>query len=152
MPTTTPTAELAAEAHRISRRVHELRHPIRGQVERLVAVLNVLDTLAASNTTTSTACVAWSARIDAAMSQLGELTATARPALEEAAVLLGDLTALVEAEERRRAVDVTEAARRRRIDDEVQRLADEEDAAEQAARRERLEQTARERLAVKASA
>lgn len=147
-----PPAELAAEAFRITRRVHELRHPIADQAARFAKAVDGLVGLSDQTTVTSAKCEAWRARIATALEQLDELTITARPALEEAADVLGDLAALVQADERRRAEIAEVEARRRKIDAEVQRLADAEDAAEQATRRERLEQTARDRLATKASA
>lgn len=147
---TTSTArpkDLAAEALRITRQVHELRRPIGDQDRRITDAVDLFDHLAPFSTETSKQCTMWCGRVPAAMDELDRFTATARPALEEAGRLLGDLTALVAADERRRADDVVAEARRRRLDAEVQRLADGEEAAEQAARRERLEQQAREELA-----
>lgn len=161
MPATATTAEreLEAEQQRITREVRRLGFsfggnpddPMTGQLGQFVATVGGIQGISWMSTDTSEGCASEQARVSEALRQLEELYTTARPALEEAHVLMVSLGKLVEADERRRAGEAAEDAARRKLDAEVQRLADEEDTAEQAARRERLEQQARERL-TKASA
>lgn len=155
----TVSTELEAEHLRIIREIHRLNwsfggspdDPLTGQLGQFVAAVGSLEKLTAATTATSAACAAWEARLSVVLEKLETLYTTARPALEESVRLLSDLSELIGADERRRAGDAAEEARRRKLDSEVQRLSAAEDAAEKAARRKRLETQARKQLTGKAS-
>jgi small-conductance mechanosensitive channel len=142
----TAERELEAKQLRITRDVHAVRASLPDQLHRLAQSLEQLEGMSVRSTDTSTKCERWQARVAEAQRRLEEFVTTARPALDTATDRLQQLTTLVEADERRRAGEAAEKARRRKLDNEVQRLADEEDAAEQAARRSRLEEQARSKL------
>lgn len=140
--------EVARQVNDLCRQIHELRDPIPDLAQRLSASVAALDGLSTISASSTSRCQAWQTHLERAVDELDSLTTTARSALQDAGHLLGDLSSLIEADERRRAEERAAEARRRQLDEEVDRLAAAEDAEAEATRRERLETEARERLAL----